>query len=232
MPTDHSEFTFDLDAGRLCLDFVNTLSASSGEHLNSYADLVAFARQSGLLTPEDAHWLRSEAERDARGAERVYRRALVLRAALRDLFFALAAGGQPRERDLAALNSEIANCLAHARVVPDDARDGGYRWGWRDARTLDAPLWPISRSAADLLTDPAERALVRQCSSATCEWVFLDTSKNRTRQWCSMQSCGNREKARRHYERVKAARGATELTPRRALRTAATRAGGASATAE
>ena len=65
-------------------------------------------------------------------------------------------------------------------------------------------LWPISRAAADLLVSDTERRKVRQCGAGDCEWLFLDTSKNRSRQWCSMQCCGNREKARRHYQRVRA----------------------------
>ena len=53
MPTP---YVFDLDGGRPCLDFANTQS-SSGDHVDSYADLLAFAAQSNLLTPESAAWL-------------------------------------------------------------------------------------------------------------------------------------------------------------------------------
>ena len=42
--------------------------------------------------------------------------------------------------------------------------------------------------------------------SEFCFWLFLDTTRNRSRQWCSMTSCGNREKARRHYQRQRAQR--------------------------
>jgi predicted RNA-binding Zn ribbon-like protein len=34
-----------------------------------------------------------------------------------------------------------------------------------------------------------------------CGWLFLDRSKNRSRAWCDMAVCGNREKAKRHYKR-------------------------------
>ncbi len=57
-------------------------------------------------------------------------------------------------------------------------------------------LW----SAADLLTT-AELALVGECAGEGCSWLFLDTSRNRSRLWCSMEDCGNRAKARRHYAR-------------------------------
>jgi predicted RNA-binding Zn ribbon-like protein len=61
-------------------------------------------------------------------------------------------------------------------------------------------LAPIVRGAADLLIGP-DRARVRECGSDTCFWLFLDHSKNGTRRWCDMKVCGNRAKARRHYQR-------------------------------
>src|SRR5256885_1943109 len=64
-------------------------------------------------------------------------------------------------------------------------------------------IWSITRSAADLPTSDEQRQLVRECGAPDCLWLFVDTTKNRSRQWCSMQSCGNREKARRHYQRMR-----------------------------
>jgi len=46
---------------------------------------------------------------------------------------------------------------------------------------------------------------VRVCASDTCGWLFLDTSKNHTRRWCDMKSCGNRAKARKYYSQKKRA---------------------------
>jgi len=196
--TDH--FTFDLDAGRTCLDFANTRD-SAGEHLNSYSDLVAFAAQSQLISQADAAWLQAAGERETVVAEGVLHRGIQLRAAIFAIFAALAAGRRPAGKDLAYLNGELAATQSHARVVPHET---GYRWGWV-GRNLDAPLWAVSRSAADLLISDQERPRVRECGGADCRWLFLDTSKNRTRQWCSMSSCGNREKARRHYQRRRSA---------------------------
>src|SRR5260370_10509978 len=64
IPAPATDYVFDLDGGRACLDFANT-DSSSGDHLGSYADLVAFAAQSDLLTPHDAAGLRGEGEPDA-----------------------------------------------------------------------------------------------------------------------------------------------------------------------
>jgi predicted RNA-binding Zn ribbon-like protein len=98
--------------------------------------------------------------------------------------------------------------------VPLDGREpgsggsqapGSFAWGWAsEPLRLGAPLWPVARSAADLLTS-SELAALRLCASDTCAWLFLDTSRNGSRRWCSMRTCGNRAKARRHHARVRAA---------------------------
>jgi predicted RNA-binding Zn ribbon-like protein len=203
MTTPTAQYVFELDAGRPCLDFANTLSFSGDDHLTTYADLVAFAEQSRLITPDDADWLRAEAARDTATADGVLVRAKRLRASIANVFEAIAQDKTPSERDLGVLNFDLSASLSHARVLPNERNDGGYHWGW-SGRNLDAPIWPITRSAADLLTSDEDRRLMRECGADDCRWLFLDTSKNRTRQWCSMQSCGNRQKAKRHYQRVRA----------------------------
>lgn len=204
-PTSADAYVFDLDGGRACLDFANT-RGSSGEHLTSYVDLVAFASQSKLITPADADWLQAQAGLDAAGAQAVLARALRLRNAMQAIFSSLAAGDSPSRTEIEVLNAGLATSLGHARLQPG-ASAGEYVWGWRD-RALDMPLWPICRSAADMLVSESERRLVRECGAGDCAWLFVDTTRNRSRQWCSMRSCGNREKARRHYQRQRASRDA------------------------
>jgi predicted RNA-binding Zn ribbon-like protein len=199
------DFVFDLDGGRTCLDFANTLSSTSGDHLPAYADLLAFAVQAEVLTREDADWLHAASEHDPSSAEGVLGRAHLLRAAIYAIFSAIAAGESAADEDLELLNAELAGSLRHARVVSTpNHRD--YAWGWSNGRDLDAPLWGICRSAADVLISDADRRRIRECSGDECNWLFVDTSKNRSRQWCSMQSCGNRHKARRHYQKLRAQR--------------------------
>src|SRR6266849_2248705 len=84
--TTTAQYVFDLDGGQPCLDFANTLTFSGEEHLNTYADLVAFAGQSLLITPEDAEWLRAEAQRDTATVEGVLVRARRLRTSIYAIF--------------------------------------------------------------------------------------------------------------------------------------------------
>ena len=42
---------------------------------------------------------------------------------------------------------------------------------------------------------------LKACTDERCQWAFFDTTRNRSRTWCSMEECGNREKTRRYRER-------------------------------
>jgi predicted RNA-binding Zn ribbon-like protein len=78
---------------------------------------------------------------------------------------------------------------------------------WRFPPTLQGVnliLWPIARHAAQLLTSD-QAARVRECEDDRgCGYLFIDQTKNHSRRWCSMESCGNRAKAKRHYSRIQA----------------------------
>ncbi len=198
----------DLLGGKVCLDFSNTLdwhaSAHPVESLFNYADLVTWSRHAGIVNPRAAQKLLDQAASEPATAAKVYDRAVALREATFRIFSAVAKGARPRAEDLAKLNQELSRALAHAAVV--DSADG-FVWDWKSAPgALDSVLWPIARSAAGLLTSPALDR-VRECADTVdgCGWLFIDTSRNRSRQWCDMKSCGNRAKARRFQARLKRA---------------------------
>ncbi len=207
-----TEYRFELSGGRLCLDFVNTVSGDRAgqrtERLAAYADLVAWARQADVLDDGAARRLLAEARRRPADAEATHREALALREALYRIFTSIAGGATAPAEDLARLSEHLARALSHRRLVP-----GGpacCALAWEDPpEALDAPLWRVVSSAAELLTSGDDLARVRVCGmhdTHECSWVFVDNTRARTRRWCSMKDCGNKAKARRHYERVKAER--------------------------
>lgn len=195
---------FDLVGGRLCLDFCNTHGSRSGapeERFPSYPDVVGWGWRAGVLNAEEAARLDRLATRNPTGALAVWERALKLRSALQGLFTATALGKRVRPAWLEALNEELASAMARSQVLPTDS---GFTWVWaQGGKALDSMLWPVARSAADLLT-AGLLSSIRVCEGRDCGWLFLDTSRNRTRRWCDMKICGNRAKARRHHERTKA----------------------------
>jgi len=201
-----SEYEFDLSGGALCLDFANTVShrkvpERDADHLGSYDDLVAFAEQSKMLSPKQSDELRSQARRHSNQAREALRKAVTLRENLYDVFSALAKGKRAAPGHLQEINNFAVEALSHRRLTPADGR---YRWEWQwnSKNMLDCILWPIAQSAAELLTSPELNSL-RECEAPHCAWLFLDQSRNRSRRWCDMKVCGNRQKARRHYQRTR-----------------------------
>lgn len=192
---------YELVGGRLCLDFCNTTGERTGELLLGYGDLVGWSWRAGILNAEEAARLLRTAGRLPTESLAVHERALALRAALRGVFGSVAGAQAAAAADVDALNEELAHAMARSQLVPTET---GFTWLWADGgRALDSMLWPVARSAADLLTEGRLDAL-RRCEGRGCGFLFLDTSRNRTRRWCDMRVCGNRAKARRHHARSRA----------------------------
>ena len=198
-------YQFDLSAGVLCLDFANTVSRRKPpqpdtDHINSYDDLVAFAEQSQALSPEWAAELRLQARGYSREAQTALRRAISYRESLYHVFSAVLQGKAVPSGDLEQINDVAIYALTHRCLA---RTEDGFRWEWdRNTRNrLESILWPIAQSATELLTS-SQLDAVRMCEAPDCAWLFLDQSRNRSRRWCDMKVCGNRQKARRHYQRA------------------------------
>jgi predicted RNA-binding Zn ribbon-like protein len=197
--------------GEPCLDFVNTVDPRHADErddfLRSYEDLVGWSERAGLLVRTEARALRQRAETDPEAADSVHRRAVDLREALYRVFAPrpAAAAEHLREGDINRLNEEAHRAWTMADLTRSEA---GWDWHWRPDPELDRVLWPIARSAADLLTSDL-MGRVRECEGSNgCGWLFVDTSRNGRRRWCDMRVCGNRAKARRHRKRAMAGGGA------------------------
>lgn len=208
--TPAGEYEFEYVGGRLCLDFVNTVGgmrpARPVEHLHGYEDLVKWARGAGIASDAQARRLRAAAARDPDAAARALRRAVDLREAVFGVVDAASRGREPPDPDLDLLNRELGRALGRQRLV---RRGGALALAWPDDDALEGPLWPVAKSAADLLASP-DLARVHMCGESevgSCGWLFLDETRSGTRRWCTMKDCGNRAKQRRHYERVRRERG-------------------------
>lgn len=195
-------YKFDLSGGHLALDFINTVSRRdapelSVDHIRSASDLLSFALQSKLINPEDAARLsRAFAAKISKSAE-LMRNTIALREALFRTFHKVAAGGRGLAADILLIEKWNAEALVQRKIVHANGR---YSWKWDDQQGAERILWPIAQAAADLLTSE-QLEKVRECEASDCAWLFLDTSRNHSRRWCDMSVCGNREKARRHYQR-------------------------------
>jgi predicted RNA-binding Zn ribbon-like protein len=191
---------FKLFAGHPALELVNTLdlrfSTETEDLLPAYGDLLRLATQLRLLTPEQARRVgRTVAEKDA---QRVLSSTIELREALASLLYGRIDGAKPQAWQLEKLEKHFHAAALHRRLSP---ADGQLVWTWSGVEQRpEIPLWKLAQAASDLLVS-SDAELVKDCGDPTCRWLFLDTSKNHTRRWCDMKTCGNRMKARRHQAR-------------------------------
>lgn len=204
-----------LIAGRLCLDFVNAVGGRSSQEakpspqdygqiradkLSDYSDLVLWSEHAKVLTPVEARTLLREGEQRAEQARLVFERALGLRESIYRIFKSLLAGWKIDAAEIDRVNQEFTIAQNHTHLIFTEGRFRKSLDGNRDA--LDRMLWVITRSAVELLTSD-ELSRVRECAGHQCGWLFFDTSRNRSRQWCDMQDCGNLAKVRRFRTRQK-----------------------------
>jgi predicted RNA-binding Zn ribbon-like protein len=198
--------------GRPCLDFINTIDprdsqpagARPRDYLEGYGDLALWSGYARLLSERRVAALLAGAAQHPDAAQHIFEEAIALREVLYRVFSSTVSGKQPAAADVEALRSAYRRTMAVAHL---DYSPDGFTWQWPDADdALDQMLWPLVRSALDLLTAPDLRRVKICPGLGDCGWLFLDTSKSGQRRWCSMESCGSRAKMRRYYSRSRPAR--------------------------
>jgi predicted RNA-binding Zn ribbon-like protein len=197
-PYDH-EHDLDLEAA---LDFLNTRELESGqlvERLVQPADARRWFVDQGVLHEEAAgSWTSPDLDR-----------IRTVRDALHEVVDAVV---QARRPDPDAV--EIVNVTLAQGVVPHLDCDGttvriGHRHG---ASPVDDALAALAAPiVGELASGRPDR--FRICANDTCRWTFFDASPTARRRWCDMKTCGNRAKAARHRQRVKAGADAAARPP-------------------
>lgn len=186
----------------LAIEFANTLmwrGSVPAESLHTAGDVAAWLSANkaveGAVIDNLVKWFDAHPSQ----AESFLREAIEIREVIYALLHRLARSSVPVAEDLRRLNDTLSHSAP--RVALEHAEDA---LGWRIAvkPTASGILAPVLWSAADVLVGP-DSARIRECANHRCLWLFLDDSKNGSRRWCSMQMCGNRAKARRHYLRQK-----------------------------
>lgn len=175
---------FKFLGGHPALDFINTVGGRTHTGTNRYT-----VDRERLEAPEDldTFWSAAAAVARRRTTKTDLDRAIELRESLYRIFKAVIADRRPETRDVTLLNDALP-----AQKLTFDGAAASF--------TTNDPLATIARSAAELLTSP-NLARVRACGGESCGWLFLDTSRNRSRQWCDMADCGNVAKVRRFRDR-------------------------------
>lgn len=167
----------------LVIDFVNSLELDPHEEqLDSPRALVAWLAERGLIAA------------GTRASQANLAEALGVREALRDL--------------IGAQNDLPADVGAATSVIDAAARRAGLGVRFADGAARVEPAAPgvrgaLGRILAEVSSGMADGtwSRIKACRAGGCRWAFLDTAKNHSRAWCSMQTCGNREKVRTYRER-------------------------------
>ncbi|NER79744.1 MAG: CGNR zinc finger domain-containing protein [Leptolyngbya sp. SIO1D8] len=119
---------------------------------------------------------------------------------------------EDEHRRILAFRGQVRRCVLR-QDSPERLTDTISHVSFRLRFEEDHPaLIPVTRSSCDrvigLLIAIIYRSMIdgtwvrfKCCALPTCGWAYYDTTKSRTKRWCSMQTCGSRNKARRYYER-------------------------------
>jgi len=180
---------------QLCLDFINTEMIIRGQRtdlLEAPSDLHRWAVQAGLLSQAEA--------RSAADNPRILNEAKVFRAVLRETVERIVAGKPVSGQAVDAINRLLSQRPGYPQIHRTAGRfERRFHSTGHESTQL---LVPLAEAASDLLCT-GDLSLVKKCQHDACILYFYDTTKNHTRQWCSMELCGNRMKAAAHYRREK-----------------------------
>jgi predicted RNA-binding Zn ribbon-like protein len=187
-----------------CIDFVNTEPIIQGERvdlLTGFDELVNWLEASEAIMKGSAR--RAKRWSGSSEGETVFRQAIRLRETLRDAVERLSAGKLVSPETVKVVNRILASRPVYRQLLQE-----GRGYITRLEPVSEVPLHllvPVAESAAWLL-EHGDRSLVRQCENPECVLFFYDTTKNKTRRWCSMDGCGSRAKAMAYYRRKKEGR--------------------------
>jgi predicted RNA-binding Zn ribbon-like protein len=165
----------------LIADFVNTLHEGE-EALTTPADLGRWIVEHGLASKQPRVTADDVAETKA------------VREALRTLLLA----NNDVPVDVTGATAVLDGAARHARVELRFV-DGAPVLG-AGAAGVPGAVGEILATVQAMTVD-GTWARLKACRARDCEWAFVDNAKNQSRAWCSMRSCGNREKARVFRER-------------------------------
>lgn len=176
---------YHLSGGHIALDLSNTVSwrgdpARRFDRLGLPGFFAHWLRETGLGTPDGDHAAALPAVRD-----------------LRELVYVLFADGRPSTADLARFAALLRAAYAHASPAP------AFPVRWDVPVTSIDDVLPALVLRTDELLRSTAATQVHRCGGRGCAWLFVDTTRNHSRRWCRTDDCGNRERARRHYRKVR-----------------------------
>jgi predicted RNA-binding Zn ribbon-like protein len=182
-----------------CLDFINTqmiVRENPTDLLGGCEDLVAWLVQASKVDKVQAVVVMTQWNH--KDQEQLFEQGVMFRKTLREMVARIVARKSIPDSAVASINQILSRCPGYPQLVY--AKGRFERQFQSQAAQKEGLLAPLAEAASDLLCS-GKLSLVKKCGNAACILYFYDTTKNHTRNWCSMQLCGNRIKVAAHYQR-------------------------------
>ena len=191
-----------LDGGLLCLDFVNTVpdrfDGSNRDTLGNFNDLIYWAKKAEIIDKTAFAALERAAQTNDRKAKDFFSESISIRSLIHAIFKPVSLKQKVKSTDIDALNKLTSKYFQFLEVAHQkDKFEEKWNFPSDNFHTVTAP---IVKSAYELLLS-GKLSKVKECPN--CGWLFLDTTKNGKRKWCSMKDCGSSVKALEWYYRQK-----------------------------
>lgn len=188
----------------LCLNFINTLDGRHTSYekdcLTAGEDVVDFMVHAGVLDWPTAKGLHGRLANRKGAYTRLLKRAVEIREILAALFFCIKAGDTPPPEDVSALDGYWKEITAEGSL---SYGEGGFERVWNpETSPASFLLGPVIGSFFEL-TSHADPKRMKSCPAEDCNFTFYDHTKNNSRVWCQMATCGNRAKVRRFTQKQK-----------------------------
>ena len=202
MSKNRSIKTLPLDGGCVCFDFVNTVHSrvenDRHDYINSYLEFIEWMGKLRLLPSERLTKLKKIAKNKNRSAEKAIEEIRQKRELLYNFFSPVIKNKTPDRTSISNFNKGLSSSLSS---LVFNYSKGKLVLGWNEKEPdLYEPLNIIFKDAFDIIMNIPQNRF-KECKA--CGWLFIDKSKNNSRTWCSMQTCGSIEKSKRYYYRKK-----------------------------
>ncbi len=195
--------TLSLDGGWLCLDFINTVASWTDRPIRCYLpdndEILKWAKRVNLFSTKKTMEIKEYNAKHPDMAKRDHKKIINIRKTIYQIFSDIANDLPPSESVIIKFNKYLSETFNNLnlvieknRVITEDLKKSSA--GMCQFQVL------IIKSSYELLKSDLLKAL-KQCDK--CGWLFLDKSKNRSRRWCSMDTCGSSEKSMKYYHKMK-----------------------------
>ncbi|WP_438426004.1 CGNR zinc finger domain-containing protein [Aquimarina macrocephali] len=182
-----------LDGGNLSLDFINTIKdrlvADPIDYLTGKEEWIAWLKRVDILENETLNF-----EEASFNLKEVIRKREFLHRVFQGLVFQR----EIKEKDLKCFDLLLQKIRRSTKIFVVDNKPQEHLE--IDPNDLNSYILKIGKAAHELLMSE-EIDRVKECGN--CGWIYFDSSKNKCRKWCNMDTCGNEVKARKYYESKK-----------------------------